>query len=298
MTMHSILRTSLALLAGLGFSQVLFAQQPGKVSGKLRFEQGRTLQINVEQTSTMSQEAMGQTIDFKTSGLTVHSYTVTNATEDNSTLHHSVQRLSFNFDGMGAKRSFDSDDKKDMSGEFGKPVAELLAKSYDVIIDQTGKTLLAKPEKFESAASDERSAVILNQVRDMTDVVNPPARGSNSFFKILPDNETAIGDSWKDSTLTPTESSVTVYTLSAITDSTIVVDFKRSAAINMTMQIMGTEALNKQNLLSTGQIILDRASGLVKEKTINTDSNGTTEVMGASLPGTGKTTIRITVKYL
>ncbi|MBN8783156.1 MAG: hypothetical protein ABS85_08640 [Sphingobacteriales bacterium SCN 48-20] len=299
MSMHPFLKSSLTLVLGLGLAQAADAQQQAqKVTGKLQFEPGRTIQIKVDQTSTMTQDAMGQTIDFKTSGVTIHSYKVTNATEDNSTLHHSVQRLAFNFEGMGAKRSFDSDNKKDMSGEFGKPIADVLNKSYDVIIDKSGKTLMARPEKFEAPASDDRSAVILNQVRDMTDVVNPPARGSNSFFKVLPDKETGIGDSWRDTTLTPSESALTVYTLSAITDSTIIVDFKRSAAINMTLQIMGSEALNKQNQVSTGQIILDRTTGLMKEKTINTDSNGTTEVMGASLPGSGKMTIRMTVEYL
>jgi hypothetical protein len=50
------------------------------------------------------------------------------------------------------------------------------------------------------------------------------------------------------------------------------------------------------NSTSTGKIILDKITGIVKEKIINTESNGNTEAMGGTVPVTGKTTITIRVK--
>jgi len=54
---------------------------------------------------------------------------------------------------MGQKRAFDSDKKEDLNGMFGKPVKNILSKSYDMIIDPGGKTLMVKPEKLDLGPS-------------------------------------------------------------------------------------------------------------------------------------------------
>ncbi len=292
--MHIMNKLPTLLLLSCSLATGLHAQ---KVSGKLSFQQGGTLVINMSQKSTMAQQAMGQTIDFKTNATVIHTYKVTNATPDNSTLHHEIKKLAFDFDGMGAKRAFDSDNKKDMSGEFGKPISQILEKTFDIIVDGSGKTLLARPEKVELAQADGRVSVIVNTLKDMTDLVRPPAKGSNSFFKVLPDYEVGVGDTWTDSLFTETERSATINTLSAITDSTIVVDFKTSSVTTNTLEVMGSEAISRQNILSTGKIILDRQTGLIKEKITNSESNGSTEFMGTPMPTTGKMTVHITVGY-
>ena len=50
------------------------------------------------------------------------------------------------------------------------------------------------------------------------------------------------------------------------------------------------------NNKTTGKIILDKATGIIRQKTSTTDSNGSTEAMGGTLPVTSKTTTVITVK--
>lgn len=75
-----------------------------KVFNKLTLQQGDTLDIVVELKQTVAQQAMGQAIDFNLSGIADHYYNITNSTSDNSTLHHAVQRLRFDFDGMGQKK--------------------------------------------------------------------------------------------------------------------------------------------------------------------------------------------------
>ena len=149
--------------------------------------------------TTVAQQAMGQAIDFNVDATGNHSYKVTNTTEDNSTLHHQVQRISFSFDGMGQKMNFDSNDEKDMNGPFGKPIKEMLEKTYDIIIDPAGKTLMAMPEKIELAETDNQMAIITSMLKDVIDLVQPPQKGKPSFFKILPDSETGKGDTWTTS---------------------------------------------------------------------------------------------------
>jgi hypothetical protein len=54
---------------------------------------------------------------------------------------------------------------------------------------------------------------------------------------------------------------------------------------------MGTQAVTKLNNTINGQIILDRASGIIRRKTGTVDYNGTTQVMGNTVPIKGTTSI-------
>jgi hypothetical protein len=223
---------------------------------------------------------------------------VTNATDNNSTLHHDVKRVLFNFDGMGQKRSFDSDNKKDLDGLFGATVKDILGKAYDMIIDPAGKTLLVKPEKIELAKIDDRLGIVLNLLKDVTNVVYPPKKNDASFFKVLPETEVGLGESWTESGADSIGMFKTTYTLSAITDSTIIADIKGQSATVTKAEMMGMQTSTTMNNAYTGKVIIDKVTGVIREKTITTVSNGSTEAMGGTMPVTSKTTIIITVRPL
>ena len=267
-----------------------------KVSGKLKFEQGQTFDVVVQVKNTIAQQAMGQALDFNVDAAGYHSYKITNATEENNTLNHSVQQITFKFDGMGQKKSFDSKNEKDLNGQFGGPIKDVLTKKYDIIVDPTGKTMMAIPEKITLAQGDSRLAIVTTMLKDVLDIVQPPQKGKASFFKILPDNEVGKGDTWTESSLTENGKFDAAYTLSDITDSTIVVDFVSSSATISKAEMMGSEMTTRMNNKSTGKIILDKTTGILKEKTVTTDSTGNTESSFGTMPVTSKTTTTIVVK--
>jgi len=266
------------------------------VSGKLQFEQGKTIAIDIKIKTTVTQQVMENVIDFTAEGSALHSYTVTGTTTDNTSLHHEAKKISFSFEGMGQKRSFDSDNEIDMAGQFGEPVKNILSKKFDMIIDPNGKVITVRPEKIERVYADERLAIVLNMLKDITDIVYPPKKGEESFFKVLQAAETTKGENWTDSLQNETGRFKTNYTLSAITDSTIIVDFNGTAATVSKAMMMGRETVTTTNSESSGKIILDKATGIVKDKIITTESNGNTEAMGGKMPVTAKTTITIHVK--
>ena len=267
-----------------------------KVAGKLAFRQGQTVDVTVTMKTTVSQEAGGQAIDFTTDGTAIHSFKVTNTTDDNSTLHHDVKKITFHFDGMGQKRSFDSGNPKDLDGFFGKPVKDILSKNYDMIIDQAGKVLLVKPEKIELSKSDDRVAIVFNMLRDITNVVYPPKKNESSFFKVLPDKETALNESWTENGIDSNGMYKTTYTLSSITDSTILVDLKGTSSFITKSEMMGMQTSTTMNNTYTGNVIIDKATGIIRQKTINATSTGSTEAMGGTMPITSKTTIVMKVQ--
>jgi len=265
-------------------------------AGNLHFEQGKMLNIQMEIKSSVAQQAGGQAIDFTVDGLALHSFKVANATNDNTTLQHITRKIGFTFDGMGQKRSFDSDNEKDMEGSFGEPVKNILSKTFEMVIDPTGKVLMIRPEKMETVKTDDRLAMVFNMLKDITDVVYPPKKGDASFFKILPDKMLNKGDTWLDSGQYENGKFKTEYILSDITDSTIHVDFKGESAITSKATMMGMETTTTMNSTNSGKIILDKKTGIIKEKTITTESNGNTEAMGGIMPVNSKTTIVIKVK--
>lgn len=266
-----------------------------KVPGKLTFRQGQVIDITLEVKSTISQQAMGNAIDFVVDGAAAHAYKVTNTTDDNSTLHHDVKRITFNFDGMGSKRSFDSDNKKDMEGMFGPAVKDVLGKTFDMIIDPAGKVLLVKPEKIELAKGDDRLAIVFSMLKDLTGIVYPPKKNEASIFKILPDTAVGLNDSWTETGADANGKFNTVYTLSVITDSTLIVDLKGNSVTNTKTEMMGMQFSTTMNNVYTGKIILDKTTGVIKEKIITTTSTGTAEGMGNATPVTSKTDIVIKV---
>lgn len=281
------------------FSAGFWAQgtvQAQNVNGLLRFEQGQAITVSMKVKTTIAQQAMGQAIDFNVEATGDHCYTVTNSTEDNTTMHHTLQRIAFVFDGMGQKRTFDSNEPKDLNGPFGKPIGDLLKKKFDMIIDPYGKTMLVQPEKFDMASSDSRMAIINGMMKDVFNAAQPPKKGSASMFKILPDTAIGVGQPWTSSYTDENGKYDGAYSISAITDSTIVVDFAESSVTVSKAEMMGSETTTTMNNKSTGKIIIDRTTGILREKTSQTESNGTTEAAFGSLPVTSKTTTVITVK--
>lgn len=267
-----------------------------KIQGKLQFHEGETFVITVELSNTVAQHVSNQPIDFSAHGTATHIYKVTGVDDNSTTLRHDVQHFVFQFEGMGQERNFDSDDKKDMETSLGTHFKEICGKSFDIVIDGYGKTVNTIPEKVDLAKQDENTVVIMNMLHDLTDVIYPPKKGKPSFFNVLPGYEIGIGSTWADTVDTPDEKSITNYTLSEITDSTIVVSFKTTSLNKMKMQMRGMVATSVMNSVSNGIIILDKATAIVKEKTSTIETNGTTETTLGIMPTSGKVTIRIGVK--
>ncbi len=286
---------TLLVFSILGLSYFSFGQSAQKVSGILKFDQGQSFEITLQLKSTIAQQAMGQAIDFNVDATGDHGYKITNSTEDNNTLHHEVKRIRFSFDGMGQKTKFDSNEEKDMNGMFGKPIKDVLDKKFDIIIDPNGTVLMVQPEKITIKETDSRMAIITTMLKDVLDIVQPPQKGKNSFFKVLPDKEVAKGDTWTESNQDAGGKYDAAYVVSEINDSTILVDYAANSITVTKAEMMGSPTTTTMNNKSTGKIILDRLTGIIKEKTISTESNGNTEASFGSLPVTSKTTTTIRV---
>ncbi len=273
-------------------STAVFSQ---KTNSRLYFTQGQSIAVTTNISTTISQQAMGQAIDFNMDATALHYFTVTNSTEENFTLHHQVQQIFFTFDGMGQKRNFDSNNEQNLNGPMGKPVKDLLDKKYDMIIDTAGNTLLTMQEKTDTVRKDNRAAMIAGMLRDVAVIALPPEQGKASFFKVLPDTVLTTGSTWIESHKTTEGFRDAAYRIAEITDSVIVVSFASSGTSTTKAEMMGNETTTNLNSNSTGKIILDRSTGIMIEKTETIESSGTTETTFGSLPVSSKTVARTSV---
>ena len=289
MKKFSLLTMALVVLTAPGFSQ--------KVSGKLNLKKGQQIEITTETKSLVTQEAMGQTVEFKIDGSITHVYQVVDANAKQSTLNHNTKHIALNMDGMGQTQTFDSDKKEDLDGQMGGPVKEILKKSYEMTIDQSGKVISVKEDTTQTKKQADEADMVGNILSKLGSALDAPVAGEASFFKILPGKELKKGDTWLDSTEAPGGKEFIHYTLSDITPTGIVLDYTSNSNTDIKSDMMGMEATTHMVNNSKGKITIDRASGILKNKTAETESNGTVDIMGQSIPIKTKTNLTINVKF-
>lgn len=270
------------MLAIAGFAQ--------KVSNKLSFQKGQKLQIVVQINSSAS-TAMG---DNTADATITRIMDVQDASSTAATVEHKIKRIQFKVESAMGSQNFDSESPKDMGGPSGKTVSKALKNKYTITMDATGKVTAVKKDDdnpnttTDSPADSDPTAALLSQ---LVQGIKLPAVGDKTEFSVLPDYEVGKGDTWTDST----DKRKTVYTLTDITATDIVVSFTTDETVHTEQAMMGVEITINSQDKTMGQIILDRKTGILKSKKADTTSEGTIDAMGQSAPMTKKLTRTTTV---
>jgi hypothetical protein len=226
-------------------------------------------------------------------------FDIEDVTPAGAVIEHKVKRMQFNFDGMGQSQSFDSENEKDMKGEMGKVVEKSIKNKYTMTVDQTGKitTVIADDDNPNKPASKEDADMMGNMMSQFASGMDIPKIGDITDLSILPNREISKGESWIDSlTRDKDEKGKITYTISDITDNEILLDFTEEKSLVKTQETQGMEITITTKDRTTGKIVLDKKSGLLKQSNSTTNSEGNVEVMGQSMPMTTKVTKKVTVK--
>lgn len=260
-----------------------------QVSNKISFQKGQKLEmetvVNSEVSSAMGGTTIKATINRK--------FDVEDVNNGSATIEHKVKRLQASFESAMGSQTFDSDKEKDMKNEIGQGMGKMLKNKYSMTLDETGNVLAVKSDKDSTKKAEDPGADIMSgMMGSILEGIEAPAVGSKTEFKILPDRSVNKGESWSDSNAV----GKTVYTLLDVTDKDIVVGFVQDASIEKKMQFGPNEMTMTSKDKTKGRITLDKSSGLLRESSSTTDSEGTMEIMGQSLPLTTKTTKTVVVK--
>lgn len=288
-------KINIALLAiATFFCQQSIAQE--KYSSRVNMEPGAVYEVEIDVKNLLAQQVNGMSFDFNLDGSATTHYTVTNVGDENISLRHKAQRITYTFDGMGAKMKFDSENKKDMEREFARPVRDMLAKSYDLIIDTLGKTLLVLAPTAAPSSGDDQFQIIGGMMGDLGSLGMPPQKGDPTLFMSWPGGDIAIGESWTISKNGQKETYQTIYTLASVTDSTYHISFSGTGTQKVESEMRGMPVTVNLKTATTGEITVDRSTGIVREKITTVESTGTSEMMGGSTPVSGKMTTKLAVR--
>ena len=266
-----------------------------KYTSRIVMEPGAVYEVHTEVKNLLAQQANGMSFDFNLDGAAVSQYTVTNTGDENISLRHKMQRISYLFDGMGSSMNFDSDNEKDLQREFARPLRDMLSKSYDLIIDTLGKTLLVLAPSAAPSAGDDQFRLISGLLGDIGTAALPPQKGDPTLFMCWPGGEMAVGESWTIAKNDENDNYQTVYTLAAVSDSTFTIDFVGNGNKRIENEMRGMQMTVNMKTATNGKIVVDRATGIIREKNTTTESAGTSEMMGSSIPVSGKTTTVVRV---
>ena len=283
------------LLASLVLMLLSFFAQAQKVAGKIVFQPGQVLTVNMKSSTTNLVSAMGQELEMKTEVLADHQFKVTNTTDENHTLSHEINRVRFNSDGMGNTMSFDSQSEKDLNGQLGAPVKDLLSKKYNLVIDASGNTLMAMNEGASTGKAGAEAGMLAQFVSGLTELTQAPKQGEASFFKVLPATEVGVGDAWTNTIDRNGTKIEEAYSIAEINENIITLNYLSNSNSTTVQENMGMEVTITMKNKSEGKIKVDRKSGILKEKTITTTATGTVASGYGDFPINSTSTSVITI---
>ena len=269
--------------------------QAQKVSNKLQFQKGQKLEMVT--TVKAASQMMGQSIDINVISNRV--LNVADVSGGNATIENNIKRLQVNFDGMGQNQAYDSDKESDQNSEMGKNFEKGLKNKYTMTVDAYGKITAVKAAAGNPNATTDTAegADMMSGMMDgLMEGFALPEVGDATEFAILPAKEVSKGATWTVTTaVNKDEKRNATYTVSDINNNEIVLDYTENVATKTTKENMGMEvAIDKQDK-NTGKIMLDRKTGLMKQKTVTTETTGTASVMGQEIPLDSKSTKTIVV---
>jgi hypothetical protein len=287
--------TPMRLLATLVLMLLSFFAQAQKVAGKIVFQPGQVLTVNMKSSTTNLVSAMGQELEMKTEVIADHQFKVTNTTDENHTLSHEINRVRFNSDGMGNTMSFDSQSEKDLNGQLGAPVKDLLSKKYNLVIDASGNTLMAMNEGASTGKAGAEAGMLAQFVSGLTELTQAPKQGEASFFKVLPATEVGVGDAWTNTIDRNGTKIEEAYSIAEINENIITLNYLSNSNSTTVQENMGMEVTITMKNKSEGKIKVDRKSGILKEKTITTTATGTVASGYGDFPINSTSTSVITI---
>lgn len=267
-----------------------FAQ---KAISKLSFINGQSLEV-VTNATISAKSMMGAT-----SGtiITADAYKVSRTAANTTTLLKEPKKLKMNFTFGSQQINLDSENPRDLEGPFGQPVKEIMNQKPEFTIDETGTVIAVKKTEKVKKEEQQPGAGVMGMMMPGMDLASAlPQVGNASFFKVLPNREIGIDDTWTDSLSNEGNTNITIYKVKEITDKEVIVDFTGEGTTKSEKEAMGMNVNINASHHASGSIVLDKATGIIKQKTTVNTTESTMNLGGREITSTIKSTLLTTVK--
>ncbi|MBP6431498.1 MAG: hypothetical protein KA319_07015 [Ferruginibacter sp.] len=278
----------------IGFSLGVSAQG---YTPALKLDAGKKYEIVTVIDGNNTAEVMGQSMETPIKSTSNAILDIKSATEKGYQSSYVTNRLQFYTSTMGQEMSYDSDKKEDKDTPMGKSLGNIVGGETTFTVNNDGniiKETVVKPteEKKDNDASDMMGSM-------MGGLASGNAGSCPAFDLFKSNKEIKIGESFVDSSSTEDKDgkskNSTTYTLKEIKDGNAIFTIAGTSSIEKRMEQMGNEMTINTSIKSSGEVLVDAATGLLNKKTVISETTGTIDVQGMSIPMSGKTTMTITV---
>ena len=261
----------------------------------LSFPKGQKLEMTAQTKAVITQQVMGQSMDMNVNSIIVRSFDIEEVKNGTARIEHKIKKLQFDFDAMGQAQTFDSDKPEDMKSEIGKSLEKSIKNKYSMSVDPTGKIISVKADDDNPNKEAESEDMMANVMGQFAEGLEVPKSGDIISLKVATSGDFAKGKTWTDS-LSGGESGTVKYTVSNVSTNEVLIDYVSEGTTKKKQEVgAGMEMdVNLKNK-TTGIITLDKKTGLLKKRTVDSQGSGTMEVMGQSIPMKSKITGTITV---
>ena len=288
-----LFKKNINMMKKIIFSTLIFtaidvnAQQPTQ---KIVVAKGQRITIVDSMTMNIVQEAMGQIMEIP-GNTTSSTMLEIKETSDNKTIIAStLKKTSFNMSMMGQEMNYDSEKPSDKETEAGKALEEKLNKTEDITLDNMGKSLPSATPVVKKE-TEEQNGGSVDMIKNLTGMTS--GNSAENAFMLL-SSGSKVGSSWADSTVNEGIKTMRTYIIKSMTTNEAVITVMGVISGSRKIEMQGMEMNMNAGGKVDGEIIVDITNGLVKKRTTIIEPNNSIEVMGMSIPVTGKVS---TVSY-
>lgn len=274
------------LIAALASASFLQAQT---VSPQVKLSKGQLYEQVSEIKANMSQDMMGQSMEFVIVTTSTNHFNVKDASASNYTVTNTTKRIKMNMSGMGQEQQFDTDKPDDMSGPMGAGFKDRVGAAKEYIIDTKG--IITK--MLDTSAKKQDAAGMSGMVNGIAQTLEKEG-GRFALFANIPPKGAKVGETWIDS-VTGTAGgtkNIATYTLKSVTGNVGVITLSSATTMEQDVEQQSMAMHLSMKGTTTGEYQFDTATGLISEVNATTKADGTIEVMGQTVPMKVENTIK------
>jgi hypothetical protein len=242
----------------------------------LKLENGKIITITTNVVSTAESPMGGESTNTIT---TINSIKVTSIEDKAYKATNTITRMVMDGEMMGQSMKFDSDKKEDMDGQIGQMLGASVNKTSAITIDKADG-------KVTESAEDEKKG-------GMMGAVGGESYSADAAFFIL-STDKKVGDKWAVNSEIEGIKSVKNYELQSLKDNIATLITSSTSKGTTTKEANGMSIEMTIDTKSTGKMLVDTSTGLVKQINSDDETTGSMEAMGQTIPLNKKSKTTVT----
>lgn len=286
-TLAKIIACTLAF--ALAFTSPVQSQKTEK--SKLSLNPGQKFQTENKARTVTSMEMMGQQMDVTADVSATLNFDIKTKKENTYTVDLTMTKMSLVADMMGQSMNYDSEKKEDSASEIGKSLKDKLNVPQEMEMNEDGKVTVTKK------AADKKDESGMGAMMKNFGAGADESAIADNMFLLMPKN-LKVGDAWSDSLIADGMKTYRDYTVKSLQGNDATLTLSGKQTINKVMDNQGMEMTLAMEAKLSGEMIVDVASSVIKQKTLLSDGTGSMDMMGQSVPMTTKVETTASTKSL